>query len=399
MDESEQTPLIKNMKLSTRIIHAGQEPDPGTGAIMPPIYMTSTYVQEEPGVAPSGYEYTRASNPNFTILENLLSSLENGKYSTVFSSGLGGLTAIVSSLNPGDGVVALQGVYGGTFRLFTQVFNRFGIKFIQVTPEKLEEALKQKPKYLLFETPTNPLLEVYDIEKFCTLAHRYGVEVIVDNTFATPFNQNPFEFGADLVWHSTTKYLGGHSDVIGGVVITNNHEMKQKLDFARKALGLNPSPFDAWLVNRGIKTLGARMRLHNENALKIAEYLSKHPKVAKVYYPGLTSDPNYPIAKKQMRGFSGIVSAEFNLSLEETKKLVSSFELFALAESLGGVESLVCHPATMTHASIPAPVRKEIGLADGLIRFSVGIEDADDLIEDLKLSLENRVTRAQTVDV
>lgn len=387
------------MKLQTRIVHAGQEPDPGTGAIMPPIYMTSTYVQEEPGIAPSGYEYTRASNPNFTIVENLLASLESGHFATIFSSGLGGLTAIVSSLNPGDGVVALQGVYGGTFRLFNSVFSRFGIKFSQVTPDKLEEALKQKPKYLLFETPTNPLLDIYDIEAFSKLAHKYGVEVIVDNTFATPFNQNPFEFGADHVWHSTTKYLGGHSDVIGGVVITNSHEMKQKLDFARKALGLNPSPFDAWLVNRGIKTLGARMRLHNENALKVAEYLSKHPKVAKVYYPGLSQHPQAHVAKKQMRGFSGIVSAEFNLSLEETKKLVSSFTLFALAESLGGVESLVCHPASMTHASIPPEVRKEIGLSDGLIRFSVGIEDADDLIDDLKVSLENRVPHPQTMSV
>ena len=300
-----------------------------------------------------------------------------------FHPALGALTGITASLNPNESVVALQGVYGGTFRLFNQVFSRYGIGFKQVTPEKLEEALKEKPKYLLFETPTNPLLDVYDIEAFTKMAHKYGVEVIVDNTFATPFNQIPMDFGADHVWHSTTKYMGGHSDVVGGVMITNNLETKQKLDFNRKALGLNPSPFDAWLVTRGIKTLGARMRVHNENALKVAEALEKHPKVAKVYYPGLKSHPHHAIAKKQMKGFSGIVSAEFKLSIEETKKLISSFKLFQLAESLGGVESLVCHPATMTHASIPPNVRKEIGLSDGLIRFSVGIEDPQDLIEDV----------------
>lgn len=371
------------MKLATKFVHAGQEPDPVTGAIMPPIYMTSTYIQESPGVSVSGYEYTRAGNPNFTLLENLISSLENGKYATVFSSGLGALTGITASLNPNEHVVALQGVYGGTFRLFHQVFSRYGIGFKQVTPDKLEEALKAKPKYLLFETPTNPLLDVYDIEAFTKMAHKYGVEVIVDNTFATPFNQLPMEFGADHVWHSTTKYMGGHSDVVGGALITNHLETKQKLDFNRKALGLNPSPFDAWLVTRGIKTLGARMRVHNENAQLFAEALEKHPKVSKVYYPGLKSHPHHNIAKKQMKGFSGIVSAEFKLSIEETKKLISSFNIFQLAESLGGVESLVCHPATMTHASIPPDVRKEIGLSDGLIRFSVGIEDPQDLIDDV----------------
>jgi cystathionine beta-lyase/cystathionine gamma-synthase len=371
------------MKLDTKLVHAGQEPDPVTGSIMPPIYMTSTYIQESPGEA-KGYEYTRAGNPNFTILENLLASLEKGKYATVFSSGLGGLTALVSGLNPGDKVVALQGVYGGTFRLFNQVFSRYGIQFEQVKISDLEKALQSKPKYLLFETPTNPLLEIYDLEKFTQLAHKNGVEVVVDNTFATPFNQNPIDFGVDHVWHSTTKYIGGHSDVIGGVIITNDQKTKQALDFGRKTLGLNPSPFDAWLVTRGVKTLGARMRLHNENAQKIANYLAAHPKVSKVYYPGLPSHENHSIAKKQMRGFSGMVSAEFKLSLEETKKVISSFKYFSLAESLGGVESLVCHPATMTHASIPANIRNEIGLRDGLVRFSVGIEDPDDLIDDLR---------------
>jgi cystathionine beta-lyase/cystathionine gamma-synthase len=376
------------MHISTKFIHAGQEPDAETGAIMPPIYMTSTYIQEAPGVS-KGYDYTRAGNPNFTILEDLIASIENGKFATVFSSGMGALTSLVSSLETGDSVLALQGVYGGTYRLFTQVFNRFGIKFSQVPFEELEEALKEKPKFLIFETPTNPLLNIYDIKTAVRLAHKEGVEVIVDNTFATPYCQNPLDLGADAVWHSTTKYMGGHSDVVGGVMITNDIRLKEKLDFGRKALGLNPSPFDTWLVTRGIKTLGARMALHTQNALHIARFLEQHPLVKKVYYPGLETHPGHKIAKNQMRSFSGMVSAEFNLTLEQTKKLIASFKLFALAESLGGVESLVCHPATMTHASIPPNVRHSIGLGDGLVRFSVGIEDKLDLEHDLKQALEN----------
>lgn len=358
---------------------------------MPPVYMTTTYVQEEPGVS-KGYEYTRAQNPNFTLLEAQLAGLENAHYATVFSSGLGALTAMVSSLSQGDRVLAIDGLYGGTYRLFNQVFNRFGVQFESTHPrnrEDLIKALDRKPKWLFLESPTNPLLEIFDIEDLAHEAKKRGVLVVVDNTFASPYFQNPLLLGADIVWHSTTKYLGGHSDVVGGVAMTNSKEIKHALDFGRKALGVNPSPFDAWLTSRGVKTLAVRMEKHQKNAESVAEFLSRHPKVKKVYYPGLSSHPGHAIAKKQMRGFSGIVSAEFDLPLESAKKLVSSFQLFSLAESLGGVESLVCHPATMTHASIPNKERERIGLKDGLMRFSVGIEDPHDLIEDLQRSLSD----------
>lgn len=379
------------MKFSTKAIHVGGEPDPVTGAIMPPIYMTSTFVQEAPGQT-KGYDYTRAGNPNFTKLEKVLASLEGGEYATVFSSGLGALTGMICSLlSPGDHVVAMDGLYGGTFRLFYKVFQRFGITLTTYNGQslpKLEEALKRKPKWLLFETPTNPLLEIFDIKHLAQLAKKHGVLTIVDNTFATPYNQNPLQLGADVVWHSTTKYIGGHSDVIGGAIITNDKEIMEHCEFARKAVGVNPSPFDAWLTMRGLKTLGVRMKQHQENAMAIAHFLNKHPKVKKVYYPGLESHPQHAIAKKQMRGFGGMVSAEFKLSLEETKKLISSFKLFALAESLGGVESLVNYPATMTHASIPSAERAKMGISDGLVRFSVGIEDGEDLISDLSHALD-----------
>lgn len=369
------------MKMATKTIHAGQEPESGTGAVMPPIYMTSTFAQDSPGEH-KGYDYTRAGNPNFTLLEKLLAALENGKFATVFSSGIAALTALVTTMKQGDKVVVLQGIYGGTWRLFNNVFTQFGIEFIQTTKDNLEEALKAKPKYLIFETPTNPLLEVYDIADFVKKAHAVNAKVVVDNTFATPINQNPLDFGADIVWHSTTKYIGGHSDVVGGVLITNDESLNRAFDFNRKSVGLNPSPFDAWLTLRGVKTLAVRMRAHNENSLKVLEFLSKHPLVKKVYHPSLS-----PLAKKQMKGFSGMVSVEFNLTLEETKELISSFNLFLLAESLGGVESLVCHPATMTHASIPEEVRHHSGLVDGLVRLSVGIEDPEDLIADLEQAL------------
>ncbi|MEI8124646.1 MAG: PLP-dependent aspartate aminotransferase family protein [Parachlamydiaceae bacterium] len=374
------------MKFATKAVHAGHEPDEVTGAVMPPIYMTSTYAQEYPGET-KGYDYTRAGNPNFTILEKVLASLEDAKHATVFSAGLGALTGLISMLSSGDKVVAIDGLYGGTYRLFNSVFNRYGIEFISITkptPEALEEAFKKKPAWLFFETPTNPLLEIFDIASLAKSAKKHGVLTIVDNTFATPYFQNPLHLAADVVWHSTTKYIGGHSDVIGGVAITNNDKIKEALDFARKAIGLNPSPFDAWLLTRGVKTLALRMERHQQNALAVATFLESHPKVKKVYYPGLKSHPQHEIAKKQMNGFGGMVSVEFDLSLEETKKLISSFKLFTLAESLGGVESLVCHPAVMTHASIPIEERHRCGITDGLIRFSVGIEDAEDLIGDLK---------------
>lgn len=378
------------MKFATRAIHAGNESDAETGAIMPPIYMTSTFVQETPGTT-KGYDYTRAGNPNFTILEKLLASLEDAKHATVFSSGLGALTGLISTLSSGDRVVGFTGVYGGTYRLFNSVFNRYGVHFDSIdhpTPEALEMALAKKPKWLIFETPTNPLLTIYDIKELAKTAKRHGVLTIVDNTFATSYFQNPLHLGADAVWHSTTKYTGGHSDVIGGAVMTNHDILKDALDFARMAIGLNPSPFDTWLLTRGIKTLAIRMEQHQHNAFAVVRFLESHPKVNKIYYPGLESHPNHEAAKKQMKGFGGMVSVEFNLSLEDTKKLISSFKLFSLAESLGGVESLVCHPATMTHAAIPLEKRHNCGISDGLVRFSIGIEDSQDLIDDINKNLK-----------
>jgi cystathionine beta-lyase/cystathionine gamma-synthase len=378
------------MKFATKAIHAGNDPEATTGAIMPPIYMTSTFVQEAPGIT-KGYDYTRAGNPNFTILEKLLASLENAKYATVFSSGLGALTGLISTLSSGDKVLGINGVYGGTYRLFNKIFSRYGIDFYSInqpTPETLETALAKKPKWLFFETPTNPLLEILDIANLAKAAKKHNVLTIVDNTFATSYFQNPLEYGVDAVWHSTTKYVGGHSDVIGGVAITNNEKLKHDLDYARMAIGLNPSPFDTWLLTRGLKTMALRMEQHQRNALAIVEFLQSHPKVKKIYYPGLITHHNHNIAKKQMSGFGGIISVEFNLPLETTKKLISSFKLFSLAESLGGVESLVCHPATMTHASIPEKERHACGIVDGLVRFSIGVEDSKDLIDDLSKALD-----------
>lgn len=379
------------MKFSTKAIHAGCEPDPQTGAVMPPIYMTSTFAQESPGIT-KGYDYTRAGNPNFTILEKQLAALEDGKYATVFSSGLGALTGLITGLlSAGDEVIAVDGLYGGTYRLFNKVFERFGVKFTNFYPRNVEEVEKlfaSKPKWLLFETPTNPLLEIFDIEALTAIARKYKVLSIVDNTFATPYNQNPLHLGADVVWHSTTKYIGGHSDIIGGAMITNDASIKERLDFTRKSVGVNPSPFDVWLITRGVKTLAVRMKQHEENAMAVARFLAGNPRVKKVYYPGLETHLGHHIAKKQMHGFGGMVSAEFNLTLDETKMLISSLKLFALAESLGGVESLVNYPAIMTHAAIPLEDRLRIGLSDSLVRFSVGIEDSDDLIADLQAGLD-----------
>lgn len=374
------------MNFLTKAIHAGYTPDPTTGAVMPPIYMTSTFQLESPGVG-TGYEYTRAQNPNFTILEGQLAALENAHFATVFSSGLGALTALITLLSQGDRVVAIDGLYGGSYRLFTQVFNRFGIVFETVPLTEVKNALEKKAAWLFFETPTNPLLELFDIASLAKLARSKGALTLVDNTFATPYLQNPLDLGADIVWHSSTKYLGGHSDVIGGAAMTQDETIKKKLDFARKSVGVNPSPFDCWLISRGVKTLALRMEQHQKNALAIAHHLLNHPKVKRVFYPGLESDPGHAIATKQMRGYGGMLSAEFKCSLEETKKLITSFKLFTLAESLGGVESLVNHPATMTHASIPPAERQRMGLSDGLVRFSVGIEDSRDLIEDLEQGL------------
>lgn len=379
------------MGFSTKAIHAGADPDPITGAVMPPIYMSSTFELDAPGIS-KGFEYTRSHNPNFNILENTLASLESAKFATVFSSGIGALTAMASTLKSGDKVLALNGVYGGTYRLFTQVFHRFGISFETFVPkntEELEQKLSQKPAWILFETPTNPLLGIFDIQAVSSAAKRHQVKVIVDNTFASPYFQNPLEFGADVVWHSTTKYISGHSDIIGGAVICNDHSFKEQMDFLRKTLGVNPSPFDVWLATRGVKTLAVRMRQHQENAFGVAHFLQKHPLVKKVFYPGLTDHPNHGIAKKQMRGFGGVVSVEFNLPGERVKEIIQNFQYFILAESLGGVESLVNHPVTMTHASVPEQERQKLGITDSLIRLSIGIEDSEDLIHDLEKALNN----------
>lgn len=377
------------MKFSTKSIHIGQSPEKTFGAIIPPIFLTSTYVQESPGKF-KGYDYTRAGNPNFTNLEKTLAALETARYATVFSSGLGALTAIASTLSAGDKIIAVEDIYGGTSRLFKEVFQKFGIQFEQINFHNsglVKKTFAAKPKIILLESPTNPLLRVIDIKKICGLAGKYNITTIVDNTFASPYFQQPLTLGADVVVHSSTKYLGGHSDLIGGAVITNHKNFKQKMDFARKALGLNPSPFDAWLTSRSLKTLAVRMEKHQKNALAVAEFLANHPKVKKVYYPGLPSHPDYEIAKKQMSGFSGVVSAEFKLPLQKTQKLISSFRVFSLAESLGGVESLVDHPATMTHSSISRSLRQKFGLTNSLVRFSIGIENKEDLISDLEDSL------------
>lgn len=377
------------MKFATKAIHTGWHPDEKTGAVMPPIYMTSTFALDAPGHS-RGFEYTRANNPNFVILEKTLAALEEAAYATVFSSGIGALMGMISTLSQGDRVVALDGIYGGTYRLFTKVMKRFGVELTilySTSLAEIEKALQSKPKWFMFETPTNPLLNIFDIEALTQLARRYGVLSVIDNTFASPYCQNPLKWGADVVWHSTTKYLGGHSDVLGGVVMTQDLHFKQELDFARKTLGSNPSPFDCWLITRGVKTLAVRMQQHQKNALAIAEFLQQHPKVKQVYYPGLPSHPQHAVARKQMRAFSGMLSAEFHLSLEETLKMISSLQLFTLAESLGGVESLVCHPTTMTHAIVPPEERKLLGLNDGLLRFSIGIEETEDLIEDLAQAL------------
>lgn len=378
------------MKFSTKAIHVGQLPDETTGAIIPPVYLTSTYVQESPGNT-KGYDYTRAGNPNFTNLESTLAALEQAKHATIFSSGLGAITGIISTVKAGDKVMASNDLYGGTYRIFTRVFSQYNVLFETINMQDLEEVkvkLAEKPKFIIIESPTNPLLGIADIAAITAIAKQHGVMTVVDNTFASSYFQNPLLLGADVVMHSTTKYIGGHSDTIGGVLMTNDDALKEKFDFARMAIGLNPSPFDAWLTTRSIKTLGIRMERHAENAMKLAQFLETHPKVKKVYYPGLPSHKNHEVAKKQMSGFSGIVSVEFNFDLESTKKLISNLKIFSLAESLGGVESLVDHPATMTHASIPKAEREKIGLSDGLVRFSVGIEDIEDILQDMRNGLE-----------
>jgi cystathionine beta-lyase/cystathionine gamma-synthase len=377
---------LSSKKTATKFIHAGSTPDPSTGAIMTPIYQTSTYVQTAPGVN-QGFEYARSQNPTRKALEEALAVIENGKFGLAFSSGVAATDAVIKLLNPGDEVIAANDMYGGTYRLFTKIFEKFGIKFIYVDTtdvKNIEVAVTAKTKLIWIETPTNPLMNITDIEAVSAIAKKAGAWLCVDNTFASPYLQNPLDLGADIVMHSSTKYLGGHSDVIQGALVMNDPALREQLYFIQKSCGAVPGPMDCFLVLRGIKTLHVRMKQHCENGVLIAHFLRSHPKVKRVYWCGFEDHHNYEIAKKQMRGFGGMMS--FTLadeSMEAATKVLSSTKLFALAESLGGVESLINHPASMTHASIPREERIKNGLSDGLIRLSVGIEDAADLMEDL----------------
>lgn len=374
------------MKQATKFIHAGVEPDPSTGAIMTPIYQTSTYVQAAPGKN-KGYEYARSQNPTRKALEDALAVIENGKFGLSFSSGVAATDAVIKLLQPGDEVIAGNDMYGGTFRLFSKVFEKFGLKFHYINMDKpgnVTSYINQNTKLIWIETPTNPLLNIVDIAAITAIAKPHSILVTVDNTFATPYLQNPLDLGADIVMHSATKYLGGHSDVIHGCLMMNDAGLREKLYFIQKSCGAVPGPMDCFLILRGLKTLHVRMDRHCENGEKIAHFLRNHPKVGKVYWCGFEDHPGYAVAKKQMRGFGSMLS--FTLkddSVDEAMRLLSATKLFALAESLGGVESLINHPASMTHASIPREERIKNGLSDSLIRLSVGIEDADDLIEDL----------------
>ncbi len=378
------------MKFGTKAIHAGISPDPSTGAIMTPIFQTSTYVQKAPGDH-LGYEYSRTHNPTRTALQNSLAALENGKHGLCFSSGLGAIDAVVKLFNPGDEIISTSDLYGGTYRLFTKVFERYGIKFHFVSmadPDALAAHVNERTKMLWVETPTNPMMNIIDLKAMAALSKKHGLLLAVDNTFASPYLQNPLDLGADIVMHSVTKYLGGHSDVVMGALVVSDDELASRLAFLQNACGATPGPQDCFLVLRGIKTLHLRMERHCQNGKTIAAYLRTHPKVEKVYWPGFEDHPNHLVAKKQMRDFGGMIS--FTLvgnSLEDAKKVMGGFQLFSLAESLGGVESLCGHPASMTHASIPREEREKVGLVDSLIRLSVGVEDAEDLKNDLAKAL------------
>lgn len=376
--------------LATLCIHAGMEPDPSTGAIMTPIYQTSTYVQEAPAQH-KGFEYARSQNPTRQALETALAVIEKGNYGLSFSSGVAATDAVIKLLQPGDEVVAANDMYGGTYRIFTKVFEKFGIRFrfVDTTQvENVEAALSSATKLVWLETPTNPLMNITDIAAIATITKAKGILLCVDNTFASPYLQNPLELGADIVMHSATKYLGGHSDVIQGALIMKDADLRERLYFIQKSCGAVPGPQDCFLVLRGIKTLHVRMERHCQNGAMVAHFLRNHPKVAKVYWPGFEDHPGYAIASKQMRGFGGMISFELkNNSVEEARRVLSSTHLFSLAESLGGVESLINHPASMTHASIPREERIKNGLSDSLIRLSVGIEDANDLIADLEKAI------------
>ncbi len=384
------------MKFSTRAIHAGQDPEPNTGAVNVPVFFTSTYVHEElDQYKAKGYWYGRSNNPTRTALETCLASLENGKYGLCFASGMAATSATMNLLQSGDHVVCEEDVYGGTYRLFEKVLTRYGLTFTYVDgskPENIEKAIKPNTKMLWFETPTNPLLRLVDLKALVEIAKKHSTKerkllTVIDNTFASPYLQNPLDFGIDVVVHSTTKFIGGHSDVVGGAVITSDEQVYEQVKFHQNAIGGTPGPMDCYLTMRGLKTLAIRMQAHEKNAAEIAKFLESHPAVERVLYPGLASHPQHELAKKQMRGFGGMVTFVVKGGLDNAKKVMGATKLFVLAESLGGVESLMTHPAVMTHGAVPKAEREARGFVDGLVRLSVGIEDLEDLMADLKNAL------------
>ncbi len=381
------------MKFNTKVIHGNQHHDPSTGAVMPPVYQTSTFVQTSPGVPLAEYEYSRAANPTRTALEQALASIENGVRGLAFASGLAATDSVMKLLKPGDEVIAMDDLYGGTYRMFARIYQEYGIKFhfIDMTNyAAFQAAINENTKLVWVETPTNPLMKLADIAEIAKITKKHNLLFAVDNTFATPYLQKPLDLGADIVMHSATKYLGGHSDVIAGALIVKDEALGEKLHFAQFATGGTLGPMDSYLVLRGIKTLHLRVQRHCENGAKVAEYLENHPKVEKVYYPGLENSPNHDIAKKQMiGGFGGMVSFTFKSGAKaDAIKMLEKVKVFTLAESLGGVESLANHPALMTHASIPEDKRKEIGITDDLVRLSVGVEDISDLLADLEQAFQ-----------
>ena len=380
----------KKLNIGTKVIFVGNQPDEKTGAVIPPIYQTSTFVQSTPGEH-KGYEYTRSHNPTRTRLEECLASLENAEYCVVTSSGMAAISLIFQSFPQGTKVLCGDDVYGGTYRILNTIYNeRFEIKHVNTTDaEAVKRVLsKYKPDLVWLESPTNPMLQISDINAICKASHAVNAKVIVDNTFMSPYFQNPLDLGADMVVHSLTKYINGHSDVVGGAIMLNDSEHYEKIWYLQNSIGPSQSPFDSWLVQRGVKTLALRMQAHTSNAIKIAKFLEAHPKVDKVIYPGLESHPQHELAKKQMSGFGGMLSFYVKGGLKETKKFLEKVKFFALAESLGGVESLIEHPAIMTHASVPVEERGKLGISDNFVRISVGIEHVDDLKADLSRALE-----------
>jgi cystathionine beta-lyase/cystathionine gamma-synthase len=379
----------KELGFSTRAVHAGQSPDPSTGAIMTPVYLTSTYVQEYPDKH-KGYDYARTVHPTREALQKNLASLEGAAFGLCFGSGMAATSTIIEALSSGDHVICGNDLYGGTYRVFTKVFARFGVTFTFVDTSNIdavENAFTPNTKLVWLETPSNPLLKITDIRAIAKLAHAHKAKVIVDNTFASPALQNPLRLGADVVVHSTTKYIGGHSDVVGGAILTSDEALHKEYKFLQNAVGAVPGPLDCFLLLRSTKTLALRVARHCESAMIVAKHLLSHPEVAKVHYPGLPTHPGHEIAKSQMSGFGGMISVELKGDMERAKRMISSCEIFSLAESLGGVESLISHPASMTHGSIPREERLKAGLTDGLIRLSVGVEDVKDLISDLDRAL------------